>query len=316
MIPSYNCAAYLRQTLQSVLAQDPGPELMQIEVVDDCSTRDDPQAVVAELGGGRVTFYRQPNNVGHVRNFDTCLQHSCGHLIHLLHGDDGVREGFYQKMERAFAEHPQIGAAFCRYISMDEHGHWQTISPLEQIESGVIPNWLERIATGQRLQPPAMVVRREVYEGLGGFDQRISHYGEDWEMWVRIAAHYPVWYEVEPLALYRIHAQSLTGKSSRTGQNGHDLRQVIEINKSSLPKTNVAYLTAQAKKNFSSACLRRAGRMLTARELDAALAQMREAVRTQRSWDVMAKSLFLLGRYCLLKLAGLLPKQSIESDFL
>ena len=42
MIPTYNCAKYLRETLVSVLAQDPGPEQMQIEVVDDYSTKDEP----------------------------------------------------------------------------------------------------------------------------------------------------------------------------------------------------------------------------------------------------------------------------------
>jgi glycosyltransferase involved in cell wall biosynthesis len=35
MIPTYNCANYLRETLASVLAQDPGFEIVQIEVVDD-----------------------------------------------------------------------------------------------------------------------------------------------------------------------------------------------------------------------------------------------------------------------------------------
>ena len=54
MIPAYNCASYLRQTLASVLAQDPGPEQMQIEVVDDGSTKDDPESVVRETGKGRV----------------------------------------------------------------------------------------------------------------------------------------------------------------------------------------------------------------------------------------------------------------------
>ena len=49
MIPTYNCARYLRKTLESVLAQDRGPKSMQIEVVDDCSTEDDPEAVVAEF---------------------------------------------------------------------------------------------------------------------------------------------------------------------------------------------------------------------------------------------------------------------------
>ena len=42
MIPTYNCADYLHETLKSVLAQDPGSEVMQIEVIDDCSTQDDP----------------------------------------------------------------------------------------------------------------------------------------------------------------------------------------------------------------------------------------------------------------------------------
>jgi GT2 family glycosyltransferase len=279
-----------------VLAQDPGPKLMQIEVVDDCSTRDDPAAVVAEVGGGRVAFFRQPENVGHCRNFDTCLQRSHGQLIHLLHGDDAVREGFYRKLERVFMERQEIGAAFCRYISMDESGNWQTISPLEQPESGVIPDWLEKIATGQRLQPPAIVVRREVYEQFGGFDRRISSYGEDWEMWVRIAAHYPVWYEVEPLALYRIHKSSLTGNTIRTGANAHDLRQVIKINRAYLPEEHAQAWTNRARLSFALACLRRARRMLDAQDFQGSLAQTREALKTSRSALVVAQAVLLFAR--------------------
>src|SRR4051812_35395473 len=86
MIPTYHCAQYLRKTLGYVLEQDPGPELMQIEVVDDHSTRDDPEAVVRSMAGDRVTFYRQPQNVGHTRNFNSCLQRARGQLVHLLHG--------------------------------------------------------------------------------------------------------------------------------------------------------------------------------------------------------------------------------------
>src|SRR6478672_3132690 len=166
MIPTYNCANYLRETLASVLAQDPGPDLMQIEVLDDHSTKDDPAAVVEELGCGRVGFYQQPQNVGHTKNFQTCLERSRGTLIHLLHGDDCVRNGFYQKLERAFDKKPEIGAAFCRHIWMDEQSHWQVVTKLEQSESGVLSNWLERIAVEQCIQTPSIVVRRDVYEKL------------------------------------------------------------------------------------------------------------------------------------------------------
>jgi Glycosyl transferase family 2 len=37
MIPTFHCARFLHQTLESVLSQDPGPDVMQIEIVDDCS---------------------------------------------------------------------------------------------------------------------------------------------------------------------------------------------------------------------------------------------------------------------------------------
>src|SRR5687767_4743988 len=105
MIPTYNCALHLRYALESVLAQDPGRERMQIEVIDDASTVDDPEAIVARIGRDRVGFYRQPGNVGHVRNFETCLARARGRFIHLLHGDDAVRPGFYEAMERAFRVH-------------------------------------------------------------------------------------------------------------------------------------------------------------------------------------------------------------------
>src|SRR5688572_7278421 len=134
MIPTYNCARYLREALSSVLAQDPGSEIMQIEVVDDCSS-DAPGLVVSELCGDRVSFFQQQQNVGHIDNFATCLKRSRGRLVHLLHGDDYVRDGFYRNMQSAFEQRPDIGAAFCRQIFMDELGHWQSISTLEQAKS-------------------------------------------------------------------------------------------------------------------------------------------------------------------------------------
>src|SRR3954464_2658390 len=74
MIPTYNCAAYLAHTLRSVLEQAPSVDEMQIEVVDDASGADDPEAVVRQIAGDRVTFFRQPKNVGPQANFTACIQ--------------------------------------------------------------------------------------------------------------------------------------------------------------------------------------------------------------------------------------------------
>ncbi|KOP22768.1 family 2 glycosyl transferase [Hapalosiphon sp. MRB220] len=294
MIPTYNCANYLRETLASVLAQDPGSDVMQIEVVDDHSTQDDPEAVVKELGRGRVSFYRQPENVGAIRNFNTCLQRSQGKLVHLLHGDDCVQDGFYRKLQRGFENNPEIGAAFCRHIHIDEQGHHTWTSWLEQPESGVLNNWLERIAVQQRIQPPSIVVRRSVYEKLGGFDSRICCCAEDWEMWVRIAAHYPVWYEVESLALYRIQSKSLTGKCARTGQNIRDLRKIIDFSQSYLPQPIYSQLANQARENFARYYLDVfIPKIIAEGDLVAAKNQIKELLKLNFSFKTIKRSIRL-----------------------
>ncbi|MCW9682208.1 glycosyltransferase [Dolichospermum planctonicum UHCC 0167] len=288
MIPTYNCANYLRETLSSVLAQDPGTDIMQIEVIDDYSTKDDPEAVVRELAGDRISFYRQPENVGYIKNFEICLQRSRGQLVHLLHGDDCVKDGFYHKLQLAFERNPEIGAAFCQHLYIDEHNNPQGGPALEQSESGILSKWLERISTKCRIQTPSIVVRRDVYEKLGGFDNRFSCCGEDWEMWVRIAAQYPVWYEIEPLAMYRIHSNSLSRISTRTGGDIQDIRKVIEITQDYLPSQVAKQLSKQARENWALHTIQWiVPKLLTAGYLDSVAIQTQEALRLSFSLKVI-----------------------------
>jgi glycosyltransferase involved in cell wall biosynthesis len=295
MIPTFNCSRYLGDTLSSVLAQDPGPDLMQIEVVDDHSNEDDPEAIVRRIGQGRVQFYRQARNVGIAKNFATCLNRSRGRLVHLLHGDDCVRDGFYAKLGPAFDAHPEIGAAFCRHIFMDADGHWLSLSHLEQRESAILDKGLERLAQEQRIMTPSIVVRRAVYEQLGGFDSRLIC-SEDWEMWVRIAARYPIWYEVEPLAVYRMHAHSNTGRHVRTAQDMRYTRAAIEMFRHYLPEDRAGRLTRKARETYALAAINAAGVLLARGDLAGVRAQLREAIRLSHSLRVTAKIAWLLAR--------------------
>lgn len=294
MIPTYNCANYLRQTLASVLSQDLGVDTMQIQVVDDHSTLDDPEAVVIEVGKGRVEFYRQPQNVGYIRNFETCLQRSRGHLVHLLHGDDLVRSGFYQKLQPPFALQADLGAAYCRHIIADEDGHWQRLSPVEQLESGILSDALERFVSRHPVQTPSIVVRRCVYENLGGFDRRMASCGEDWEMWVRIAAHYPIWFEPEPLAIYRSSSTSLSAKAMRTGQNLRDVRLATQLIKPYLPDEISSALYLQARHLWAFWGLSCARDMLAQGDYKGALVQIREALQCATSLAVIQYLPFVL----------------------
>jgi GT2 family glycosyltransferase len=232
MIPTYNSTVYLKETLISVLAQDIGAENMQIEVVDDASTDEDVEALVALIGQGRVQYFRQRENVGSLRNFETCLTRSQGKLVHLLHGDDRVTAGFYEKMTDMFQQHPEAGAVFSQYAFIDEASKRTHIPPFK-LEAGILKNWLVRIAEFQLIQYACIAVRREVYEKVGSFYG--TSYGEDWEMWVRIARFYPVAHIPEILAEYRGHANSISANKTRSGHLISDLIQVMARIQEHLP---------------------------------------------------------------------------------
>jgi glycosyltransferase involved in cell wall biosynthesis len=235
VIPTHNCARYLETTLQSVLVQDPGPAKLEITVVDDHSTKDDPQEVVQRLAGDRVRFIRQAENVGKARNYETGISQSRGYWIHQLHGDDLVKPGFYDSMEHAICECPEAAAAFCESEYIDADGNVTGRTGCERESIGILENWLSKIYTSQRIQTPSIVVRRDVYERLGGFDRRLKH-AEDWEMWIRIALHYSFAFNPSKLAQYRVHSSNSSVSGIQSGSAARVAGEVFRIVDDYIPR--------------------------------------------------------------------------------
>jgi GT2 family glycosyltransferase len=219
MIPTYNCADYLRRTLESILAQDPGPDQMQIEVVDDCSTAAPPEEVVGELGKGRVLFHRNEQNLG-VGNFNVCLARSRGHLVQVLHQDDYVGPQFYKTMAAAFEETPECAAIFSRCFLINSKDELLGVTKFCSSLATVSRDPGEFLMANP-LRTPGVVVRRSFYERYGGFSTRLSNV-EDWEMWVRAIVHGGARMLKEPLAYYRQHDQSTTNRNGRRAENLRD----------------------------------------------------------------------------------------------
>lgn len=218
MIPTYNCANYLRQTLESVLSQDPGPEQMQIEVIDDCSTQDDPEAVVQEVGKGRVSFYRKPKNEGAIANFNTCIERSRGELVHILHGDDWISSGFYKKIESLNSLFPEAAIFATRVFFCDENNIFTGLSPRIESHESFISKDISPFIQDNPLQFAGITVRRSSYENHGGFLSQLVHTA-DWEMWLRVIAKGGAIVSPEVLAGYRIFASNDTGRLKKTAEN-------------------------------------------------------------------------------------------------
>ncbi len=232
MIPTYNCARFLQQTLESVLAQDPGPEQMQIEVIDDCSTNDDPEAVVEQVGKGRVTFYRKPKNEGAIANFNTCIERSRGHLVHILHGDDWVLPGFYEAVSSKAERYGETALFFTRTFVVDEAGQIEYLN--ERVKELEQPSHdIRQLTYKNRIYTPSVVVRRSAYEQHGAFLPALVHVG-DWEMWIRLTRSAGGVCINQPLACYRNFSANDTQRLMRGGLNVDDAMRLSELLKATV----------------------------------------------------------------------------------
>jgi len=300
MIPTYNCYEFIKEAVESVLMQDPGSEIMQIQVVDDHSTDGDVEALVEEIGHGRVLFFRQECNQGSLRNFETCINLSKGKYVHLLHGDDRVELGFYKEINELFNNNPEVGAAFTNYFFIDYNSLPLDITnqPLLKLP-GIIPDFLYLIAKHQLIQPPAIVVKREVYETLGSF--YAVHFGEDWEMWTRIASRFKVAYSPSLYAAYRVgHGMGISHSYVLNGKNISEIKKVIDIIQTYLPNEVRKKFKKYASSYYAIYCVKIANGLLL-KNKKAAFQQVRGAWEMSRNllttYWVIRFYLLYLSRY-------------------
>jgi glycosyltransferase involved in cell wall biosynthesis len=248
-IPTYNCAKYLKETIESILGQQQiDLNLLEIEVVDDCSTLDNPEEIVAKFGKGRVTFFKQSQNVGAVRNFNTCIERCSADYLHILHGDDTVEPNFYQTFLSDIGNNE---AFFTQVNIIDENGIFKELSqPLTGLSR------VNDLYYGNAIRTPGVVVKRSVYDRIGRFDEELVHVA-DWEMWIRILANCTTYTNTTPIANYRDFPLNDTAKLTRTAENIRDflrLHDKIKLNRDFHSRTflkmcrKIAYAQAQLYK--------------------------------------------------------------------
>jgi len=294
MIPSYNARPeYLAETLRSVLAQDPGRAAMQIEVVDDGSPNGAPVELVRQIAGDRVSVQREPKNLGLAGIWNRCIERAEGRWIHILHQDDVVKPGFYEKA-RAAAESPGApGLWYCRQAFMDAHGVQTRLSEPDAATAGCLSGALPRLARAQLIQTPAVVVRRAAYEAVGGFRPDLC-FTLDWEMWCRIAREFPVWYEPEVLASYRIHGGAETSRLVLAGRDIADIRKCIAITSGYIEDARTrSEVRRHALRRSALFALQNAENLLRAGRRDAARRQLAGALKCDFSLKVVKDALKL-----------------------
>lgn len=228
MVPTYNPPAnFLQQALKSILQQDPGSGRMQIEVVDDCSPNADVKKMVESIGGGRVAFSQTPKNSGLAGCWNTCIARARGEWVHILHQDDYVLPGFYQKLESIAAQHPQVNLLSTRSFFVDGQGIiWRMTERLTRLENG--GQAVDDFFCGSPIQCAGVAVRRSFYETHGGFLPELK-YTIDCEMWTRAISSGGGVVAPDVLSCYRLFGEGETGRLSRSAEMFKDMTRLNDL---------------------------------------------------------------------------------------
>jgi glycosyltransferase involved in cell wall biosynthesis len=210
VIPTYNYGHFVCAAVESALAQT-YPHL-EIVVVDDGST-DDTAARLARYGD-RIRYVYQPNQgLSAARN--TGIRTATGEFVALLDSDDQWHPERLAAQVPVLAARPDAGlvAAACETGAEPE---WKSVNPT--LPGAPREITAREILVRSRFGPSGVLVRRACFEAVGDFDTSLRS-AEDRDMWLRIAARFPVLMLDAPLWWYRVHGGSMSTAAQRMEDN-------------------------------------------------------------------------------------------------
>ena len=192
--PSYNQAAYLEDTLRSVLEQDyPNIEYL---VVDGAST--DGSVDIIEKYAPRLSWWVSEKDRGQAEAINKGLRRAKGEFVAWLNSDDLYAQGAVTKAVAVLLINPHLGMIFSDVFSIDAKN--------EVFNTMCYGDWdLTDLMSFHIIGQPGVFMRRSVLERAGYLDLDY-HYLLDHQLWLRMAAQAPIRHVDEFFAAARFHA--------------------------------------------------------------------------------------------------------------
>jgi glycosyltransferase involved in cell wall biosynthesis len=202
--PSFNQAAFLEQTLTSVL-QQAGANL-EYFVFDGGST-DDSVDIIKKYAP-RLTYWVSEKDCGQADAIVKGWRRATGEVLAWLNSDDIYLPSALGKVQNVFDARPEVQMVVGRALMMDERG--KVFSSKSSAPFNLPKIFLGGSTPGQ----PAIFVRRSLVTEIGFPDTRL-HFAFDWEYWIRAVLFLRgerIFYLDEPLAAMRIWSETKTSK--------------------------------------------------------------------------------------------------------
>lgn len=228
LIPSYNCARYLPETIESVLAQSFRD--FELVILDDRSS-DSSNEVLERYArrDERIRYRLNERNLGLVENWNACLGAARGRYVKFLHSDDKLtRPTALEQMVALLEGQPAASLAVCAREIIDENsrrvrikgfaGRRLTVSGAEAIA--------QTVGTGSNLigEPSCVLFRR--VDAERGFDPRYRQL-VDLEMWFHLLRCGDLVFTPECLCAFRRHDRQQSNVNRASGAHADELAELV-----------------------------------------------------------------------------------------
>lgn len=208
LLPVYNGARYLRQSIESVLAQSDGD--FELLICDDGS-RDDSFGILETYNDERITLLKNPQNAGLFPTLNRLAGAATAPRLRLWAQDDVMLPDCLAVEHDFIRHHADVAMTYCQYERIDSSGRIVREIPFDDTPERIEPWRAVQIAfywgsiTGNI---STAAVNREVFERIGGFGQfRVAG---DFDLWVRMAEHGVTGFIKRPLVQIRDHQAQLS----------------------------------------------------------------------------------------------------------
>jgi glycosyltransferase involved in cell wall biosynthesis len=205
--PSYNMARFLGETMESVLSQNyPNIEYL---VMDGGST-DNTVEVLCDYESrypGRFTWVSEKDG-GQSDAINKGFHRSKGQIFTFLNSDDTYLPGAVRAAVEAFQAQPEAAVVYGDAWYTDEHNAIIKKYPVD-------PYDYERLGTLCHICQPAAFTRADAFREAGMLDVNL-HLTLDYDLWLKISAHHPLFKIDRPMANSRMWADNKTLSRRRT----------------------------------------------------------------------------------------------------
>ena len=227
IVANYNYGCFLEKRIQTILNQT--YQDFEVIYLDNASTDDSNEVFARFVGDKRIrAIHNQVNSGTPYTQWRQGMSEAEGDYAWITDSDDYADECLLAELVTLLDKHPTVGIAYCQSWRVDENDEiqssmqdWTTDLDEQRWKKDFVNNGRDECSRYLIFKctipnPSGVLIRREVYEKVGGVDEKMRVAG-DWMLWAKMLFVSDIAFIAKPLNYYRKHENSLSTSCHRYG---------------------------------------------------------------------------------------------------